>query len=398
MWEFLNKIIKNESSEKGKVVFSVKTFILILFIVFAFGCYSVFALQILKNSKIAISQNQIDSDIKNMEILVEKYNNVADKKEKTVLENYNINTDKFNLPHISSYNSPGGVCSGYSLYEKLNYMAKRRSEDEKLNYIYNIKDGIIDEAKTKYHVDLNKNDNFVKNGIDLSKISISSEKWDDIKLKIQGSNKIKSINTEDMKTFYYNIYNPEENIKDMSIAVGNNEKLSNILNTTNYLQYWFNKNKHNFVFAKIEYDKDDSFDIEKFKKFFNKDRLEPVIIAVHNNQGGHALLAYGYTIVDENTYKIYVSDSNIPIINNDDLFNELGLNKYFKKKEEYNNYIENNIYILLKRENESSRWNYIYNPTINNQTYAYKCEYNSYIAGSYMEFFNEEYELFINKK
>ncbi len=394
MSKFSNKIIKNKPEEKVTLSRNKLKLALALAFTFTLGGCCTNLLNNLQNQEVIISQNQIDSDIENMEKLVKQYNCVSDKKENIVLlENYSINTDKFNLPHIVSYNSPKGMCSGYSVYEKLNYMAKRRSEEEKLN----IKDEIIDEAKTKYHVDLSKN-NFVKNGINLSEITISSKKWDCIKLKTQGSNEIKSINTEDINTIYYSIYNPEKNINDMSITVENNETLSNTLNTINYLQYWFNKNKHNFVFAKIEYDKDDSFDIENFKKFFNKDRLEAVIITVHNNQGGHALLAYGYTMVDKNTYKIYVSDSNISIINNDDLFNKLGLNKFFKNKEEYNNYIENNIYILLNRENESSRWHYIYNPTVDKQTHYYKCEYNSSIPGSYMNFLNGEYEFFMNKK
>lgn len=94
---------------------------------------------------------------------------------------------------------------------------------------------------------------------------------------------------------------------------------------------------------------------------------ELVILGIYNNtyNSGHAVLAYKYEKIDAYTIKVYVYDSNIPLMKETD-----------EESTKINEDIKNKAYILFK--NISHKWQYVYSPIINGN-YIYQGIMNSYV-------------------
>ena len=103
------------------------------------------------------------------------------------------------------------------------------------------------------------------------------------------------------------------------------------------------------------------------------DADEPVVIGINNIRDGHALMVYAYDYVAEDVLKIYVSDSNYTILDE-----QLKDEERLKNIKQFNQDVKENIYILCVKDKETERWEFIYNPKINHN-YTYEGGYNSYI-------------------
>lgn len=358
-----------------------------------------------KNAQSSIEmyqKSEDDNNIKIVKILIEMYQESKDtnniKSENTkIIKDYDMNKHKFTFPNFGSYNQSNGMCSGFTVFEKLNYMKELK----------NIKPHYesLDGGKVEFSE--------IDENIDLGTIQIPYEEYSNITL-CTSINK----NKEDTELYIDGEMLYEKNMGNIQNFKNkvSNDKTANILNIVNYLQMKFNENRNENTLSLIkpnEYiDKENKDEINEYlessREFEIKDITDtidndkPVIIGISGvKSSGHAVLAYGYTKINEDKYKIYVSDSNLPIIKD-----EMYLNK--STIEEWNNFVQNDVYILLKRgkvekkvvekeevekevvEKEEEKWNFVYIPNLNRKLYG---EYNSYIPGHYMEVYKNELKL-----
>lgn len=111
-----------------------------------------------------------------------------------------------------------------------------------------------------------------------------------------------------------------------------------------------------------------------------------LVVTVTNKKYGHAILAYGYKKVDNDTYLIYVADNNVPLLDeNRQYIKDNGKAMPQKKVIKTNNQIRGNMYVLIELKDNAAFFKY--NPVVN-KNYGYSGNgYNSYIPDSNLIFY-----------
>lgn len=286
------------------------------------------------------------------------------------LRDFNFEKYTFPFKNFSSLNSDG-VCIGISLFEKLNYTNTLKDYNFKIN-------GKIIKLNNK--LDLS---NYYLNSKDILNIygysyGLPYAKFrEDIKINNRDASTLLDMSTK-KKTL--------DNFKNKNLS----KELTEILCTINYLKVnsdlipsktispYSYKSRTDIpgeilveLHSKIIYKNTKpvyrSLEIKNITTVI--DHNIPVVISILNDLSGHSLFGYKYEYIDKNTMKLYVSDSNFPIVKDEEI--------------SYKDEIKRNCYVLFKRDSEKSRWNFIYNPCIEGN-YVYKGVYNSFIPGTYL--------------
>lgn len=317
-----------------------------------------------------LSQEEADDRIQKIEHMMQLNELYYDKEStneesKERLATYDIEKDKLKISNVGSYNSTGGMCLGFSMFEKFNYMDALQELNERLPEEIRLSD---------------------PSRQDLGNILLDEED----NLRLYGGSRLKAgtwVNL-DSKT-QYDIYTRAYRVKreDFSAKV-KNDQAREILNAINYIQGVANSNREEYPQIEI---KPNAYVELSTAVYFNHpkrkiketlepslitekiDADEPVVIGINNIRDGHALMAYAYDYVAEDVLKIYVSDSNYTILDEETKDEER-----LKNIKSFNQDVRENIYILCVKDRETDRWEYIYNPRVNHN-YTYEGGYNSYI-------------------
>lgn len=296
------------------------------------------------------------------------------------LQRYSLEKDKITFKNRGSHNSPGGICLGFAIFEKLNYTNKLQDISINING---------EEIKFKNSLELGK---IVMNEEDIKSVYKDWGGSDVNYLSTKGEMKNKTV--EDL----YNVdirqetaqnNNEQEKLQDFNDEVCDKE-VADILNAINYFKV-HPKNSglkeiciEPYVYSSKQKASEGVTSALLFTKIVNKftpemviemiDADEPAIIMITSPKSGHAVMGYGYEYIDDRTFKVYVSDSNMPLLRR--------LEHGSDEIEKYNNDIRNNMFILFKRD-DRGKWEYIYNPKINDN-YIYQGKYNSYVPDTLM--------------
>ncbi|MDY3372113.1 MAG: hypothetical protein SOX50_02415 [Terrisporobacter othiniensis] len=343
-----NKII-NFLEEKKKLI----CYVLCVAIVFSLGMLtnSLDLIEKFKEKREYLKyEDQIISTYeKSINVSRDKYSQSG--KEKKYVDGFDPLVHTFRFKNFGSENSKGGNCEGISVYELMNFNGKKEDLSK-----YKLSESDIEklyEDKSQYAVFKDDNSNgekveinyegVIKKAFGFSKIDnnesdiyyteetkLDNKDTDNIikeLVRIQ-SNKIEGIIHSRFVSGYY--YPPEASLLDEYVDEG----------------YMENKRSINPIVIKDKIDNN-----------------ELAIIGVTNNaMGGHALLVYGYEVIDENNIKFYVCDSNYPI------------------KPGYEKEYMENISILFTKDVDGENWGYIYSPTIeSNEVITF---FNSFIPGT----------------
>lgn len=283
------------------------------------------------------------------------------KGEAKFVANFDIEKDTLPFKNFRSYSAAGGNCEGYNMYELLKFegnlekvlgenmksnsetdLSRLELSDKDIDNIYNVSEGDIINYYLDYNILKDKPINYEK----LVKKSYGYDK--DESPKIESSYSDKEFDNEELKNVLEDIEYLHKN------------KNYTIYNAEPYNTY-SPKDKKKGINYKYSVG-----DIDFIKNSIDDNKL--IEIAMQNAISGHSLLAYGYEKIDENNYKVYVKDSNAPIIKKEVLTPE---------EVKANEDIKNNFYVLFTKDILKDRWSYLYQPSINGyELYGY---YNSFI-------------------
>ena len=298
-------------------------------------------------------------EIKSLEkVHKDKYDKKGEQK---IVLNFDLYEDTLPFANFGTVVSPGGNCEGYNVYEMLYFnneledfldSNKKTTYEGKLGeYKFNINDMKLVYKEGLYYFDYEDSENkkekdykkIVKDSYSLNYKDKTEKLKEDFTSKDFESKETKNILEDIMyiqnnkgymsyRTLPYNSANPGEKLKEI----------------------------------KTKYD---SANIGIIIDSIDDNKLLPIGIA--NQISGHSLLAYSYEIIDDSNVKIYVKDSNIPIIHKDNLTDDdIRVNKE----------IESNCYILFTKDILKDDWSYIYQPVINGrELYGY---FNSFVPGT----------------
>lgn len=312
--------------------------------------------------------NLLKDDIVNEVCLLAETNKqyISKDGEKYFVEKFDLKNNTLPFKNFASENSPGGNCEGYNIYELLHFEGRLEEflgNNLKSRNEYDIS-SIIPSEKDSYNIysngskydatrELKHFNDYVGtiNNIDYNKIVELSFKDNNVSLKVESDFKDKKFENEKLKNILYDITFLHDN------------KISCRYATYPYYSSdpveIINKKNTNYLNGDINY----------IKQTLENNKL--IVLGINNKIAGHALLAYGYEKIDENNYKIYVKDSNIPLIKKE-ILSDIDI--------KVNNDIENNCYILFTKDILEDRWSYIYQPNINGvELYGY---YNSFVPGT----------------
>lgn len=281
---------------------------------------------------------------------------------------------KDRLPLVNTKTeTSGGLCLGISMYEKMNYLDTLKD----LNIPpFDKLEGI--------DLDLNKKDDlslYFPKGTDKGVLWGGLEK-EDVR-----------VNTDITLLYKKSVGYYTEHLQDLTRYMEDNA-LARVLNTISALHYIGNKKVFEGVTIKpyisnnlTTYSKY-RFGHDRFSESFTPELITqkidqdiPVVIAFFVAEDpGHAVMAYKYEELEGNIVKVYVSDSNLPLLDETSADD-----KAFAQR--YNQDVNTNGYILFHMNEETHFWEYIYNPVINTN-YFYRGEYNSYIPGTTIRIFD----------
>jgi hypothetical protein len=303
-------------------------------------------------------------DIANMDYLTNLNNSSAVSNSElphNELKSFSLDKDIFTFKNIETFHNGRGVCSAIAYFEKLNYMNRLDELDINING---------EKLKLNGHYDLS---NVTLNEDEVKKL-YKGRTSSDVSIVIPNKD-TKTYSSESLYDLYTGNY--QENFKNKT----NNDELRKILSSINYLQ----TNNTTFLKETIEPYRYSSKSIANNTVFYNIgnkyvhkeldikditekiDNDEPVGIGITNKYNGHAVLGYKYEYINENTLKVYVTDSNYPL-----------LKAMVHKESNIINEDIRSLYVLFNREDVNQRWHYIYDPTINSVK-VYNGQYNSYI-------------------
>lgn len=279
------------------------------------------------------------------------------------VDNFDISKDTLPFKNFSTSKSIGGNCEGFSAFELLAFEGKLQN---KIN---------IDKNLSEYHIESN----------DIQTVYGEDEKYEyqeaineDIKksdeISIDNSEKIfkKLIKQVAGKSSGKKIKKRKQYFNETKLENSEVEKI--LMNISQ-----IHESKDYCVLETRPYypsEIDNIKDIQENKKY---ETLDPNVIIqrIDNNKlveigitntriSGHAILVYGYEIVDKNNIKFYVCDSNLPINNN--------------QSTDINNEIKKKAYILFTKDILGDYWSFIYEPNINGKKLYFK--YNSFLPGT----------------
>lgn len=361
---------KKDNIEKLKKFFNVSLCAFgMLIILYLLGIF----INLLKNNiLVELIKNDIVNEVYSMVEVNREY--ISDTGEGHFVANFNLESDTLPFKNFSTKGSPAGNCEGYNMYEILHFEG-------------NLKEFLGENMKSKNEYNFSEL-TFSEN--DIENI-YGVEKKEDQKEKLNYFNNFDgtvnlNINYSSIVEQAYGMYK-SKNKKieyDFSDKEFDNKELKNILMDISYLQ----NNKGYSIYTSYSYYNTNpldkfkgvvkpysSGDISYIKQSIDNDKL--IEIAIENNISGHSLLAYGYEKINEDNYKVYVKDSNFPLIKKDILT---------EKDIEVNNDIKNNFYILFTKEILKDEWSYIYQPSINGvEVYGY---YNSFVPGTKLSLYS----------
>ncbi len=260
-------------------------------------------------------------------------------------------SDTFRFKNFGSENSKGGNCEGISVYELMNFNGKKEDLSK-----YKLSESDIEklyEDKSQYAVF--KDDN--SNG---EKVEIN---YEGVIKKAFGFSKIDNNESDIYYTEETKLDNKDtDNIIKELVSIQSN-KIEGIIHSR-FVSGCYYPPKASLLEGYVD---------EGYME--NKRSINPILIKekIDNNElaiigvasnigGGHALLVYGYEVIDENNIKFYVCDSNYPI------------------KPGYEKEYMENISILFTKDVDGENWGYIYSPTIeSNEVITF---FNSFIPGT----------------
>lgn len=286
---------------------------------------------------------------KSINVSREKYSQSG--KEKKYVDGFDPLVHTFRFKNFGSENSKGGNCEGISVYELMNFNGKKEDLSK-----YKLSESDIEklyEDKSQYAVF--KDDN--SNG---EKVEIN---YEGVIKKAFGFSKIDNNESDIYYTEETKLDNKDtDNIIKELVSIQSN-KIEGIIHSR-FVSGCYYPPKASLLEGYVD---------EGYME--NKRSINPILIKekIDNNElaiigvasnigGGHALLVYGYEVIDENNIKFYVCDSNYPI------------------KPGYEKEYMENISILFTKDVDGENWGYIYSPTIeSNEVITF---FNSFIPGT----------------
>lgn len=341
-----------------------------------FGVLSIFITGL---SAAEISVNRATRIVKkNVNILEEKLEDSRYKSGyKKIVKDFDFQQDTFSFKNFSTFESHGN-CFGIVTFEMLyNNKTMDRIDDKKVYCNYK---GDLGDLS------------FDKN--DMEKLFPDSD--GDYEYNHDRENIIRDDDYYNrlIKSAFHGVwdsYDEDEYIKTPTEDLSS-DNMNDIINSISYLQNNY-QSKLLFRYCSDEYyptiptsistdyKKDDTiFNIEAILDSLDSDKL--VTVCVVNNIAGHAMLAYGYEIIDDNNIKVYISDPNFTLYSGD--IND--------REKNINDDIINNSYILFTKDILKDNWSYIYRPSIegidpyDDSGYSF---FNSFLPGTIMEIYRE---------
>ncbi|MFA9397835.1 MAG: hypothetical protein ACERKV_06175 [Clostridiaceae bacterium] len=301
------------------------------------------------------------------------------------VEEFNIQQDTFSFRNFGSRASSGGNCFGFAYVEKMYFLGdiKRSQENDENIFGYDFVN--INKPLGNYKMDQDEIDN-IYGSLDNENLD-SYDKF--VKLFYDA---YKPLDTN-LLTLYNNVLFWEkinfEDIKD--------QDMRQVLLAINYYQIKQSNIKPNIFYMPKVYKSKNQIRMYRWDylgnnilNFFKKDNTvykfninvkditgkidnnKPILMAISSGTSAHAILGYAYEYVNNDILKVYVSDSNLPLFNNE--------SKAFYINEKING----NTFIVFKKIN--NEWQYKYDPYINNK-YIYEHQFNSYMMGSWFEIY-----------
>lgn len=312
-------------------------------------------------------KDKIISEMNIIEILNRQNLNTSG--EKKAVEGFNLEKDTLPFKNFRTLKSLGGNCEGYSMYELLRFEGKL---EEFLGDEMNSKNNI----ENLYDIELSKKD--IENIYLVCKNDKALQYVDYIELE-------EEINYEEILKKAYGLKSSEDKKaeEDFNNRDFENEELKNILKDisflhsnkgyTRYISEYYNPNDPSLELEDSG-NKYAGGDINFIKERIDNNKL--IEIGISNNASGHALLGYAYEKIDLNNYKVYVKDSNLPLIKKDTLTTEdIKINDEIK-----------NLYVYFTKDILKDEWSYIYQPIINGvELYGY---YNSFVPGTKLSIYS----------
>lgn len=349
------------SKEKKEYNLNKKILIWIIGIVILFSVIIVITSKIKqkvkfdKNSSIIVDQME---KLKGKSLQLEYTNG-----ERKYVNNFDISKDTLPFKNFSTSKSTEGNCEGFSAFELLVFEGKL---DKRINLNrnlseYHIKSDDIQivygkDAKYEYEEGINE-DNMKKNNNE--SINNDEEIFRDLIEQATGKKDVE-------KSLKRKQYFDETKLENSEV-----EKILKYISE-------IHENKDRCALETIPYYSDEIGSIDDIQKSKKYKTLDPYVITekIDNNKlvevgitskiGGHAVLIYGYEIVDKSNIKFYVCDSNLPI-------NE-------KQSINKNNEIKKEAYILFTKDILNNDWSFIYGPHINGENVYMK--YNSFLPSA----------------
>lgn len=279
------------------------------------------------------------------------------------VDNFDISKDTFPFKNFPTRKSNGGNCEGFSAFELLAFEGRLQSGiniDKNLSE-YHIESNDIqtvygEAEKNEYQGLINED---IKNNADEISVDLDGEIFRNLIKQAVGKKSLE-------KTKKRNKYFDETKM--------NNSEVDDVLNRISEIH----EDKDYCALETMPYYPNEIKSIEDIKENKTYKTINPnmiiqkidnnklVEIGIRNRISGHALLVYGYEIVDENNIKFYVCDSNLPI-------NE-------SQSEDINSEIKKEAYVLFTKDILGEDWSFIYEPHINNKKLYLK--YNSFLPGT----------------
>lgn len=295
------------------------------------------------------------------------------------VKGFDLAKNTFTFRNLSSGNSLGGCCLGISIFEKNLFNGTLELKKEKNGFQY-YDVSFIKKELNSYLLDQETIDSVYKKSVKVSDkqqaLLVSTIKNDPLKLD--------------------EIYKSCESGNFFTFSMVKQDEIREILKAINYMQVIVSNEikrlqfipsiyigKNNAQASTEEYFRSKMLignnlslkrkvDITEITKKIDKD--EPVILAFSSPMGGHAVLAYAYQFIDDETFKVFVHDSNIPLFDEKDLAKE-------NISAEINTQIQNNVCAIFKKVN--GEWVYKYEPRVNNRS-IYEGTFNFYVPESYL--------------
>lgn len=374
--EIVKNIMINIRKETGKVIeFAMIGLGIALFLIISFQLvlrFNIFGFEIVDNNyltqekKLAINK------------FLEEDNTTKPIVSSHAVANFSLEKNALTFRNLSSDNS-SGLCLGISTFEKKLFegsLEKVKKDQVKDIQYYDIS-FMKDKDLSKYKMD------------DKTSLSVygSSNYYNSISylLKnntIKGNKDIKyyfdKINTNNMDLFEKV---PQANMKEILKALNYYQRYGEsqfkIIKVLPYqLMDSANINQLNFerIRAKINPNLEVKANLDIKDITSRIDKNEPIILAFHNGFVGHAVVAYKYEYYSDDTLKVYVADSNIPLLDDKEEFRKL------------NNEVKQSTYAYFEKLDDGT-WAYKYNPKIND-VYFYQGSYTSFIPNTTLRIYH----------